>query len=220
MGKRSLCACAILHKQVFTCFHQSKMSDDAAVFKALSNPTRVRVLHYLLEKRIANKGDIMKALGLERAALEHHLAPLVRAELVGTLDVVIDKVKNSLCFPLTSVRITRTPELQVDVVREVIGTEIESDVNHDEIQEKAQAEVRVKNLDQEDAVAIVRTLFEHRGRGTKNICSVCGRIRKMADLTLCDRCFRPVCSNCEQTLEREDGGKERLCGRCLEQMFS
>jgi DNA-binding transcriptional ArsR family regulator len=196
------------------------MSDDVAVFKALANQTRVQILDYLLQKRIANKGDIMEALGLERAALEHHLAPLVKAELVGSIDVVIDKVKNSLCFPLASAKVTKSSELQAEAIREVIGTEIESDVNHDEIQEKAQAEVEAGRLNQEDAVAIVRTLFEHRGRGTKNICSVCGRMRKMADLTLCSRCFRPVCSNCVQTLEREDGSKELLCGRCLEQMFS
>ncbi|MHA2323673.1 MAG: ArsR family transcriptional regulator [Candidatus Thorarchaeota archaeon] len=196
------------------------MDDLLSTSKALSNPTRVQILKYLLTKRVANKGDVMEELGLERAALEHHLKPLVDAKLVSILDVVIDKVKNSLLFPIASVSLDRKSEISVDAIRDVIGTEIESDVNHDEIQEKAQSEVKTGRLDQEDAVAIVRTLFEHRGRGTKNMCSVCGRIRKMADLTLCERCFRPACTKCNQTIQREDSGSELLCDRCLNQLFS
>lgn len=196
------------------------MNDILAVSKALSNSTRVRILEYLLVKRVANKGDVIEELGLERAALEHHLKPLLDAELVSVLDVVIDKVKNSLLFPTASVSLDRQPEVSVDAMKDVIGTEIESDVNHDEIQEKAQAEVKAGRLDHEDAVAIVRTLFEHRGRGTKNMCSVCGRIRKMANLTLCERCFRPACTNCSQTIQRDDGDSELLCDRCLNQLFS
>jgi hypothetical protein len=110
--------------------------------------------------------------------------------------------------------------MSASVVKDVIGAEIESDVNHDEIQEKAQTEVETGRLEQEDAVAIVRTLFAHRGRGTKNLCVVCGRIRKMADLTLCNRCFRPVCSKCEHIIQREDNTSELLCDRCLSNMFS
>ncbi|MHA1934679.1 MAG: ArsR family transcriptional regulator [Candidatus Thorarchaeota archaeon] len=196
------------------------MDDLLSTSKALSNPTRVQILEYLLTKRVANKGDVIEELGLERAALEHHLKPLVEANLVSILDVVIDKVKNSLLFPVASVSLDRKPEISSNAIRDVIGTEIDSDVNHDEIQEKAQAEVKTGRLDQEDAVAIVRTLFEHRGRGTKNMCSVCGRIRKMADLILCERCFRPACTKCNQTIQREDGGSELLCDRCLNQLFS
>ncbi|MHA2142841.1 MAG: helix-turn-helix domain-containing protein [Candidatus Thorarchaeota archaeon] len=196
------------------------MNDLLSVSKALSNPTRVRILEYLLTKRVANKGDVMEELGLERAALEHHLKPLVDAKIVSILDVVIDKVKNSLLFPIASVSLDRSPEISADTLKDVIGAEIESDVNHDEIQEKAQAEVKAGHLDQEDAVAIVRTLFEHRGRGTKNMCSVCGRIRKMADLALCERCFRPACTNCNQTIQRDDGASELLCDRCVNQLFS
>ena len=196
------------------------MNDLLPISKALSNPTRVRILEYLLAKRVANKGDVMEELGLERAALDHHLKPLMDAELVSFLDVVIDKVKNSLLFPLASVRLDRQLELSPDAMRNVIGTQIESDVNHDEIEEKAQAEVKAGRLDQEDAVAIVRTLFAHRGRGTKNMCSVCGRIRKMADLTLCERCLRPACTSCHQTIQRDEGGSELLCDRCLNQLFS
>ncbi|MHA1904192.1 MAG: hypothetical protein ACW977_09495 [Candidatus Thorarchaeota archaeon] len=176
------------------------MDDLLSISKALSNPTRIGILEW--------------------AALEHHLKPLVDAKLVAIQDVVIDKVKNSLLFPIASVGLDRSPEISGDAISDVIGTEIESDVNHDEIQEKAQAEVKAGRLDQEDAVAIVRTLFEHRGRGTKNMCSVCGRIRKMADLTLCERCFRPACTKCSQTIQREDGGSELLCDRCLNQLFS
>ncbi len=196
-----------------------EMDDLVAVSKALSNPVRIQILDYLLSSRIANKSDIMDEMNLERAALEHHLKSLTEAGLVGTFDVIIDKVKNSLCFPLASVTITKQPELSPDVIRDVIGIEIESDVNHDEIQEKAQAEVDNGRIEHEDAVAIVRTLFAHRGRGTKNMCVVCGRIRKMTDLTLCDRCFRPVCSSCEHVLQRDDKPSELLCDRCLAHMF-
>ncbi|MHA2377837.1 MAG: ArsR family transcriptional regulator [Candidatus Thorarchaeota archaeon] len=195
------------------------MEDVVSLSKALSNPIRTQILDYLLKKRIANKGDIMEELGLERAALEHHLRPLLDAQLVGTLDVVIDKVKNSLCFPMSSINFAREAEVSPDAIRDVIGMEIESDVNHDEIQEKAQAQVERGRLEQEDAVAIVRTLFEHRGRGTKNMCSVCGRIRKMNDLSLCDRCFRPICTKCEQVINKENGVSELLCDRCVGQLF-
>jgi len=193
--------------------------DLAKISKALSNPTRVKILEYLLEKRIMNKGDLMAEFAMERAALDHHLKPLREAGLIQTLDVVIDKVRNCLCFPVYSVTLDTKKEITPDVVRSVVGLEIESDINHDEIQENAQKEVEKGNLKQEDAVAIVRTLFEHRGRGTKNMCSVCGRIKKMSDLTLCSQCFRPVCSNCHQVIEKGDLPKELLCDRCVSQMF-
>ncbi|MFW9810528.1 MAG: ArsR/SmtB family transcription factor [Candidatus Thorarchaeota archaeon] len=192
--------------------------DLAKVSKALSNPTRVKLLDYLLEKRIMNKGDLMTELGLERAALDHHLRPLKDAGLVKTMDVVIDKVRNCLCFPLFSVVIESKLEISAEIIRDIVGNEIESDINHNEIQEKAQNEVEKGNLNQEDAVAIVRTLFEHRGRGTKNMCSVCGRIKKMADLSLCDHCFRPVCTSCHRIIEK-GSSKELLCDRCVSQMF-
>jgi DNA-binding transcriptional ArsR family regulator/ribosomal protein S14 len=193
--------------------------DLAKVSKAISNPTRVKLLEYLLEKRIMNKGDLMAELGLERAALDHHLRPLMEAGLVQTIDVVIDRVRNCLCFPLFSVTIGSRQEISPEVVRDIVGKEIESDINHDEIQQKAQKEVERGKLNQEDAVAIVRTLFEHRGRGTKNMCSVCGRIKKMADLSLCSQCFRPVCSNCHHLIETGKEKKELLCDRCVSQMF-
>jgi hypothetical protein len=193
--------------------------DLVKISRALSNPTRLKLLDYLIEKRIMNKGDLMTQLGLERAALDHHLRPLIDAGLVQTMDVIIDNIRNCLCFPVASVAIGSKKEVPPDVVRSIIGVEIESDIDHNEIQEKAQAEVKKGNLHHEDAVAIVRTLFEHRGRGTKNMCSVCGRIKKMADLSLCDRCFRPVCSNCGRVIETSEGTKELLCDRCVSQMF-
>lgn len=193
--------------------------DLAKVTKALSNPARVKLLEYLLEKRIMNKGDLMTEFRMERAALDHHLKPLIEAGLVQTMDVVIDKVRNCLCFPLASVTIDSKEEISPKVVRDVVGDEIESDINHDEIQEKAQKEVEKGTLNQEDAIAIVRTLFEHRGRGTKNMCSVCGRIKKMADLSLCDQCFRPVCSTCHRMIEKDKKSRELLCDRCVSQMF-
>jgi DNA-binding transcriptional ArsR family regulator len=193
--------------------------DLSAVSKALSNSTRVKLLDYLLEKRMVNKGDLMAEMHLERAALDHHLKPLIQAGLIQTMDVVIDRVKNCLCFPLVSVSVESKQEIDPSIVREVVGSEIESDINHDEIQEKAQREVEKGNLNQADAVAIVRTLFEHRGRGTKNMCSVCGRIKKMADLTLCDRCFRPVCTSCHRIISKNSQERELLCDRCLAQEF-
>ncbi|MFW9794042.1 MAG: hypothetical protein ACFFEE_07065, partial [Candidatus Thorarchaeota archaeon] len=147
------------------------------------------------------------------------LKPLTDAGLVRTMDVVIDKVRNCLCFPLVSITIESKQEVSPKVIRDVVGEEIESDINHDEIQRKAQNEVEKGNLNQEDAVAIVRTLFEHRGRGTKNMCSVCGRIKKMVDLSLCNHCFRPVCSSCHRLIEKDTNERELLCDRCVSQMF-
>ncbi|MHA1959013.1 MAG: helix-turn-helix domain-containing protein [Candidatus Thorarchaeota archaeon] len=196
------------------------MDDLLAIAKALAHPTRLRIIEYLLEKRVVNKGDILAEIGLERAALDHHLRPLIDAGFVGILEVVIDKVKNSLCFPVSSVVLERNPEMTDDAIREVVGEAIDSEIDHAEIQSKAQSGVQSGRLGQEDAVAIVRTLFEHRGRGTKNMCSVCGRIKKMSDLALCDNCFRPVCSKCRQRIQLpSDDTTELICDRCLSQEF-
>ena len=57
---------------------------------------RIQILEYLLVRRVANKSDLRELTGLERAALDHHLRPLEEAGLVGVVDIMIDRVKNSL----------------------------------------------------------------------------------------------------------------------------
>ncbi|MHA2602680.1 MAG: helix-turn-helix domain-containing protein [Candidatus Thorarchaeota archaeon SMTZ1-83] len=195
------------------------MTDLRSVAEALSNPVRMRIFEYLLERRVANKSDLLTETGLERASLNHHLKSLAKADLVGTIDVRIDKVRNSLCFLRTSVTLDSKSELSSEEVRALLGTEVESDVDHTEIEEKAQRAIRNGELDRDDAKAILRTLFEHRGRGTKNTCTSCGRIKKMSDLALCDNCLRPACKSCRQTVDKTEGGTETICDRCMKELF-
>ncbi|MHA2379550.1 MAG: helix-turn-helix domain-containing protein [Candidatus Thorarchaeota archaeon] len=195
------------------------MTDLQSVARALSNPVRMQIFEYLLERRVANKSDLLAETGLERASLNHHLKSLAGAELVGTVDVTIDRVKNSLCFLSTSVAISSKSELSSQGVRALLGTEVESDVDHTEIEERAQRAIRKGELGRDDAKAILRTLFEHRGRGTKNTCTSCGRIKKMSDLALCDSCLRPACGDCRQTVDMTEGGTETICDRCMREMF-
>ena len=195
------------------------MTDLRSVAEALSNPVRMRIFEYLLERRVANKSDLLTETGLERASLNHHLKSLAKADLVGTIDVRIDKVRNSLCFLRTSVTLDSKSELSSEEVRALLGTEVESDVDHTEIEEKAQRAIRNGELDRDDAKAILRTLFEHRGRGTKNTCTSCGRIKKMSDLALCDNCLRPACKSCRQTVDKTEGGTETICDMCMKELF-
>ncbi|MFX0045904.1 MAG: helix-turn-helix domain-containing protein [Candidatus Hermodarchaeota archaeon] len=195
------------------------MTDLHSVAKALSNRVRMQIFEYLLERRVANKSDLLAETGLERASLNHHLKSLSEAELVGTIDVTIDKVKNSLCFLRASVTLDSRSELSSEGVRALLGTEVESDVDHTEIEERAQRAIRRGELGRDDAKAVLRTLFEHRGRGTKNTCSSCGRIKKMSDLALCDNCFRPACKSCRQTVDKTEGGTETICDRCMKELF-
>jgi len=195
------------------------MTDLHSVAKALSNPVRMQIFEYLLERRVANKSDLLAETGLERASLNHHLKSLAQAELVGTVEVTIDKVKNSLCFLSASVNLESRSELSSQGVRALLGTEVESDVDHTEIEERAQRAIRKGELGRNDAKAILRTLFEHRGRGTKNTCTSCGRIKRMSSLALCDNCLRPACKTCRQTVDKTEPGAETICDRCMKELF-
>ncbi|MFW9800298.1 MAG: ArsR family transcriptional regulator [Candidatus Thorarchaeota archaeon] len=195
------------------------MTNLQTIAKALSNPVRIDILEYLLERRVANKSELLARTKLKRAALDHHLRPLLTAGLIGIVDVTIDKVRNSLCFPASSITLTRNPEMSSDGIGVLLGTEVESDVDHSEIEEKAQRAIRNGEIRRGDAKAILRTLFEHRGRGTKNTCASCGRIKKMTYLTLCDNCLRPACNDCVENVQRTEGETHTICDRCVREMF-
>ena len=129
------------------------------VAKALSSEIRLHILEYLLEVRIANKSDIMDHFNIERATLDHHLKPLLQADLVGQIEVIIDKVKNILCVPLKNVELKMQNEVDAVRILEIIGDNISIDIDHQEIQNKVQREVRLKSIKPEDAKAIIRTIF-------------------------------------------------------------
>ncbi|UCH04097.1 MAG: helix-turn-helix transcriptional regulator [Candidatus Thorarchaeota archaeon] len=195
------------------------MRNLQSVAKALSNPVRMQIFEYLLERRVANKSDLLAETGLERASLNHHLRSLAEAGLVVSVDVTIDKVRNSLCFLSASVSLESRSELSSQGVRALLGSEVESDVDHTEIEERAQRAIGKGELARDDAKAILRTLFEHRGRGTKNTCTSCGRIKRMSDLALCDNCLRPACQSCRQKVDKTEGGAETICDRCMRELF-
>jgi DNA-binding transcriptional ArsR family regulator len=195
------------------------MTDLLRISKALSNPVRIKIMDYLNEKRIANKSDLLAKTGLERAALDHHLKPMVDAGLVGILEITIDKVRNSFCYPKSSISLDVNDELSSDSIRAVLGEAIERDEDHQAIEERAQDAIKKNEINREDAKAILRTLFEHRGRGTKNTCSSCGRIKKMTELALCDHCLKPACDKCRRKIQIREGGTEMICDRCMREMF-
>ena len=161
----------------------------------------------------------MDHFNIERATLDHHLKPLAEAGLIGQIQVTIDKVKNILCVPLQSVSLKMETEIDSNQILAIIGDDISIDVDHQEIQERVQREVHRKSITTEDAKAIIRTVFEHRGRATKNLCASCGRIRKMTDLKLCDVCLKPACSKCIQEVKRTDDQIELICDRCVRDQF-
>ncbi|NWF94611.1 MAG: hypothetical protein HXY34_00540 [Candidatus Thorarchaeota archaeon] len=66
---------------------------------------------------------------------------------------------------------------------------------------------------------MVRTLFDYRGRGTRNLCASCGRIRRVSEMVLCHRCFGPVCAKCQKVVLKSDGTSEILCSKCIKEMF-
>ena len=61
------------------------VEDAAEVFRALANPTRVRVLHALAHEELC-VGDLARVLGSSMSALSHQLALLRRLKLVRARD--------------------------------------------------------------------------------------------------------------------------------------
>ena len=58
------------------------VSDAGEVFKALANPTRIRIMHALAHDELC-VGDLARALGLSMSALSHQLGLLRRMKLVA-----------------------------------------------------------------------------------------------------------------------------------------
>src|ERR1700730_1303093 len=56
--------------------------DAAEVFKALANPTRIRIMHALAHGELC-VGDLARALALSMSALSHQLGLLRRMKLVA-----------------------------------------------------------------------------------------------------------------------------------------
>lgn len=57
------------------------MSDPGLVFKALSDPTRRKILEYLREGDL-NAGDIAERFDMTKPSISHHLSLLKQARLV------------------------------------------------------------------------------------------------------------------------------------------
>ena len=57
------------------------MSDHGLVFKALSDPTRRKILEYLREGDL-NAGDIAERFDMTKPSISHHLSLLKQARLV------------------------------------------------------------------------------------------------------------------------------------------
>lgn len=57
------------------------MSDPGLVFKALSDPTRRRILEYLREGDL-NAGEIAERFDMTKPSISHHLSLLKQARLV------------------------------------------------------------------------------------------------------------------------------------------
>ena len=61
------------------------VADASEVFKALTNPTRIRIMHALTHEEMS-VGDLARALTLSMSALSHQLALLRRMRLVAARD--------------------------------------------------------------------------------------------------------------------------------------
>lgn len=61
------------------------MTDVDAVFRALADPTRRRILDRLHERTGQSLGELCDGLGMTRQAVSKHLAQLESAGLVATL---------------------------------------------------------------------------------------------------------------------------------------
>lgn len=61
------------------------VADASEVFKALTNPTRIRIMHALTHEELS-VGDLARALTLSMSALSHQLALLRRMRLVAARD--------------------------------------------------------------------------------------------------------------------------------------
>ncbi len=64
-----------------TLAHDARRSPPAVVFRALADPTRVRILH-LLRRGALCVGDLVAVLGIAQPKASRHLAYLRRAGLV------------------------------------------------------------------------------------------------------------------------------------------
>ena len=60
------------------------ISDYAKVFKALSEPVRLRIVHLLLDKGELCVCDIVDCLGLSQSVISRHLAYLRNTALLAT----------------------------------------------------------------------------------------------------------------------------------------
>jgi DNA-binding transcriptional ArsR family regulator len=58
------------------------VADASEVFKALTNPTRIRIMHALTHDELC-VGDLARALSLSMSALSHQLALLRRLRLIA-----------------------------------------------------------------------------------------------------------------------------------------
>jgi len=74
-----------------------------ALFKTLSNDTRIRLLHHLVRSREASVGDIAKTLGMRPQAVSNQLQRLSDTGMVASRregNNVIYRVKNGCVAPL------------------------------------------------------------------------------------------------------------------------
>jgi len=68
--------------QAKTELFSTELQEQAALFKALSHPARLAILHYLAKTRVCITGDISEELPLGRTTVNQHLLELKRAGLV------------------------------------------------------------------------------------------------------------------------------------------
>lgn len=64
--------------------NQLRIEKLAETFKTLSDPTRLKIIQYLSEKKEANVSDIAKNINMEQSATSHQLRKLKDLSLVKT----------------------------------------------------------------------------------------------------------------------------------------
>ncbi len=71
------------------------MQEAAILFKALSHPARLAILHYLAETKVCMTGDITREVPLSRTTVNQHLTELKN---VGLIQGTISGAKVNYCL--------------------------------------------------------------------------------------------------------------------------
>ncbi len=99
--------------------------DWVALFAALANPHRVRIIATLVDERL-NVSDLARRVGLSRPLVHMHLRKLENAGLVVGRHEVSDAGRAMRFMELTTFTLKVTPQLLADAALSLTDTSVET----------------------------------------------------------------------------------------------